>query len=221
MALTVPTSLLTLNIPHRGYCGPDEYCKRCRGQPRQAPLVPHLFPCRPETEAVSLARDVVNHAAVQRCYPHLVHDGTSLTAGSSVVLGDGAGRHAVLALKHIPPATSGAAQRAKLEAARQLAEHRAATFAAEALVGQPAAQGSLAVGIVSNVGGLEWLVPPPRQYLRQLGPLLGRPSNSQDSSRGRRGGGAVGRAARWVLRWAAAAAVAMGAVVLVGAAGKR
>jgi hypothetical protein len=177
-------------------------------------------------EAVSLARDVVNHAAVHKALPFLIADGTSLLGGSYVTLADAAGQQtATLAVKWVPAGTSERAQESMLDGARRLAEQRAdeytcakqaATAAAVGAGGQlskgSASQPHLAVGVVSNVEGLQWLMPPAMALplppglahcnSRQQVPLPLQPRSAR-------------RVLRWAAQWAAAAAAAVVAAMLL------
>ena len=190
----------------------------CASHPPARPPAPP-FPCRPEVEAVSLARDVVNHAAVHKALPFLIVDGTSLLGASSVTLADAAGQQtAILAVKWVPAGAPEQAQESMLEGARRLAEQRADEYscaqqaAAAAGAGAQAAEGAatcphLAVGVVSNVEGLQWLTPPAEAL-----PL---PPGLVNCTCRRKAAPASlqPRAGRRVLRWAAQCAVAAAAAV--------
>jgi hypothetical protein len=175
-------------------------------------------------EAVSLARDVVNHAAVHKALPFLIVDGTSLLGASSVTLADAAGQQtAILAVKWVPAGAPEQAQWSMLEGARRLAEQRAVEYscaqqaaaaaaAAASGAGAQAAEGAaicphLAVGVVSNVEGLQWLTPPvealplPPGLVNCTCRRKAAPASLQP------------RAGRRVLGWAAQCAVAAAAAV--------
>ncbi|KAL4437026.1 hypothetical protein ABPG75_004165 [Micractinium tetrahymenae] len=177
-------------------------------------------PQRPEEAAVWMARELVSHPLVQRRLPRFESDRTSLTGGSAVVLGDGKGQYAVLALKHVPEATLEAAPAAaarQLEAAWYHAALHARAFAAEqAAQGRP--EPRTALGIFSNVNGIEWEQAPP-PTLRALTAALGGPDAAAAAGTGSGAGagtGAIRRVVSWVLRWAGLAVGAASAAVLVG-----
>lgn len=136
--------------------------------------------CRPEVEAVSLARDVARHHDLSRAFPFLVHDGTSLLGSSTITLADAADeQRVVVAVKAVPQRTQGtAAARQKLEEARLQVLLRAAEEERRA----PGKQ--IAAAVVSNVAGLQWVTKP-----------LGMQQRRRQASSVMR-----------VLRWAAAAA---------------
>lgn len=176
--------------------------------------------CRPQVEAVCLARDAVNHHALRRAWPFLLEDRTNLLGASSVALTDGQGRFAVLACAFIPPATAGAALQSRLEGARALAEQRAEEVRRRVAVAAPAsdsgavAEPQVAVGMVSNTGGLEWVVPPVGMpHLCKPPAAAARRTKSASTAAA---GCGVGR----LWRWAVAAAAAVIAALLAAAGGR-
>lgn len=141
---------------------------------------------------MSLARDIVSHSIVKRRLPLVIEDNTRLTGGSSITLGDGKRQVAVVVCVHVPPATHGAALQARLEAASQLAEARAAALALPE-------DSAVAYGVASNAAGLVWTVQP-----AGWSPVISLPAACAGSMESK-------EICRGVWRWTAAAAAAVAA----------
>lgn len=130
--------------------------------------VPTHSGCRSTEHSLLLAQDVVNHEAVSKALPYLVAEHTSATGSSCVALADGLGSFAVLAIKHVPEGTHSSFEECRIEEAKWVAEQRAQKMQEEGLAVQPGSR--MAVGVVSNSRGLEWVTPPSPSKLQALLP---------------------------------------------------